>query len=228
VEEARPTPGIAPTLEAPVSPTRVPVAVRRWRRPGLAAGAVALAASVLLAMSRIPHPSPVETETRSGDVVTEPRSGDVATEPRSGDVTPAGPERVEIASVAPPVKTPIAPPAKTPTEAPPIAPPVTTTHDPPPTKASHPAATVPASTVPASTAPAIVAPKAIVRVTGVARARLLDTALHDVGGPGAVAPGSYTLEVWFDDGAPTRVLTFDLAGGETRTISCTASMKVCR
>lgn len=68
---------------------------------------------------------------------------------------------------------------------------------------------------------------ATLTVRGVSRARLLDAELHDAGAPGSVAPGSYTLEAWFGDGPPVRVLTLDLGAGEHRTVVCTASLKVC-
>ena len=87
---------------------------------------------------------------------------------------------------------------------------------------------VPESAVAAGSPPTRPAPtSASVAVRGVSRARLLDADLREAGPPGAVSPGSYTLEVWFTDGPPVKVLTLDLAAGEHRTVNCTASLKVC-
>jgi hypothetical protein len=45
---------------------------------------------------------------------------------------------------------------------------------------------------------------------------------------GDVAPGTYRVEVWFDDVRHTEVLALDLAAGDHRQIVCDAGLGICR
>ncbi len=93
----------------------------------------------------------------------------------------------------------------------------------------RPEATPPAAPPPAPTpARATAEPSGDnVTVSGVSQAWLIDAsgARHR---PGRIAPGSYTLSVFFEPGTPTSVLTLDVVAGRTYTIRCEAGLKLCR
>jgi hypothetical protein len=46
--------------------------------------------------------------------------------------------------------------------------------------------------------------------------------------PGAIPPGSYVVQAFFDEAQPTRVMELTVAPGDARTIRCDRALKVCR
>ena len=46
--------------------------------------------------------------------------------------------------------------------------------------------------------------------------------------PGPVPPGRYDVQVFFEEGRATRVMTLDLAAGDVRSVRCDPRLKACR
>lgn len=83
------------------------------------------------------------------------------------------------------------------------------------------------SEAPAAERPMAPATAAHIEVVGVDRASLIRADGERLP-TGAVPPGSYTVEVWFDATRPVEVLELDLLAGERRTLRCQRTLQLCR
>lgn len=197
------TPAPAPPaqMEVSVFASRVEPAHARWLGLALGVGVLGIGSGLVVGVMLIwgwNHREEPVAPAASAPVVAAPA------EPGAGDV--AAPTE----DLAAPSGTAAAPPDVAPVDKP---------------KAASAPSSEPASA--SAPAPAPASAQARVRVSGAANARLVSPSGRSWPASGAVPPGSYTLEVAFGSAEPTRVLTLDLAAGDTRSIRCTASLRVC-